>query len=174
MTVVVVGGPRGKEFRLPTELERTAASVTEEQLQSLYADIPFGLPEEPTPKAGGSASRAFSVDGYGFGTWRQLFSNRQLLALGTIIKTIRKIPALASFQGDEDEMHAIVSMLAASLDRAANYMSTLCIWEPVASEIKQTFLAVRLADHLGLRRREPARPDRPPVRWRGVECRESS
>ena len=35
-------------------------------------------------------------------------------------------------------------MLAAALDRAANYMSTLCIWEPAAAEIKQTFLRFAL------------------------------
>ena len=49
MTVVVVNGGRkkGKEYRLPTDHERAMAEVTEEQLQALYADIPFGLPEEP-------------------------------------------------------------------------------------------------------------------------------
>ena len=65
MTAVVVDGPKGKEYRLPTDHERAATEVTEEQLQALYADIPFGLPEEQTPKAGSGASRAFSVDGYG-------------------------------------------------------------------------------------------------------------
>ena len=67
MTAVVVDGPKGKgkEYRLPTDHERAVAEVTEEQLQALYADIPFGLPEEQTPKAGIGASRAFSVDGYG-------------------------------------------------------------------------------------------------------------
>ena len=63
MTAVVVDGVKGKEYRLPTDHERAAAEVTEAQLQSLYADIPFGLPEEQTPKAGSGASRAFSVDG---------------------------------------------------------------------------------------------------------------
>ena len=52
MTAVVVDGLRGKEYRLPTEREREAAEVSEERLQTLYADIPFGLPEEQTPKAG--------------------------------------------------------------------------------------------------------------------------
>ena len=70
MTAVVVDGPKGKgkEYRLPTDHERAVAEVTEEQLQALYADIPFGLPEEQTPKAGIGASRAFSVDGYGIDT----------------------------------------------------------------------------------------------------------
>ena len=47
MTAVVVNGPKGKEYRVPTDHERAVTEVTEEQLQALYADIPFGLPEEP-------------------------------------------------------------------------------------------------------------------------------
>ena len=73
MTAVVVEGKeweRSTAYR--TEHERVASEVTEEKLQDLYADIPFGLPEEPTPKAGRGASRAFSVDGYGIDTWRKL------------------------------------------------------------------------------------------------------
>ena len=64
MTAVVVDGPKGKEYRLPTDHEQEIAEVSEEQLQAIYANIPFGLPEEQTPKAGSGASRAFSVDGY--------------------------------------------------------------------------------------------------------------
>ena len=50
MTAVVVDGGRrkGKEYRLPTDHELAMAEVTEKQLQALYADIPFGLPEEQT------------------------------------------------------------------------------------------------------------------------------
>ena len=33
------------------------------------------MPNEPTPKAGIGASRAFSVDGYGFETWGSLFTD---------------------------------------------------------------------------------------------------
>ena len=61
MTAVVVDGAKGKEYRLPTDHELEVAEVTEERLQVLYANIPFGLPEEQTPKAGSGASRAFSV-----------------------------------------------------------------------------------------------------------------
>ena len=92
MTAVVVDGPNGKEYRLPTEHERAVAEVSEERLQELYAEIPFGLPEEQTPKAGSGAARAFSVDGYGFNTWRKLFTNRQLLALGEFVRALRELP----------------------------------------------------------------------------------
>ena len=42
------GGTEGEGVPfLPTEHERAVAEVTEEKLHDLYADIPFGLPEEP-------------------------------------------------------------------------------------------------------------------------------
>ena len=86
MTAVVVDGPKGKEYRLPTDHERKAANVTEEQLQALYADIPFGLPEEPLPS---KEALGFRVPLYGFDTWRKLFTNRQLLALGEFVLAVR-------------------------------------------------------------------------------------
>ena len=141
MTAVVVDGPRGKEYRLPTEHERTATAVPEDQLQATYADIPFGSPEEPLAS---KEALGFRVPLYGFDTWRKLFTDRQLLALGTIIKVIRGIPSLESFRDHGEASLAVVAMLAVALDRAANYMSTLCIWEPVAAEIKQTFLRFAL------------------------------
>lgn len=41
-------------------------------------------------------------------------------------------------------IEAIEAMLGIAIDRTANYLSTICIWEPVASEIKQTFLRFAL------------------------------
>lgn len=141
MTVVVVEGQKGKEYRLPTEHERTTADVTEQKLQALYADIPFGLPEEPLPI---KDALGCNVPLYGLNMWRKLFTNRQLLAIGTLIKSLRSIRTAESQLDDENTLLAVMVMLAASLDRAINYMSTLCIWEHVACEIKQTFLRFAL------------------------------
>ena len=96
MTAVVVDGQEGKEYRLPTEVDVAAARVSDEELDCLYAGIPFGLLDEPTPKAGIGAARAFSVDGYGLDAWRKLFTNRQLLALGTFVREIRRCAELMS------------------------------------------------------------------------------
>ena len=139
MTTVVVSGVKGKEYRLPTKHECNVAEVKEEKLQELYADIPFGLPEEPTPKAGSGAARAFSVDGYGFDTWRKLFTNRQLLAIGALIRSIRSAGTFRAPQDGSDMATATTVMLAACLNRATAYLSTICIWEPAASEVKHTF-----------------------------------
>ena len=136
MTAVVVDGREGKEYRLPTEHERDVADVTEKKLEALYAEIPFGLPEEPLPSKEAPGIR---VPLYGFDTWRKLFTNRQLLAIGTLIRAIREIQTLKSRQDDTDTSIAIIVFLAVCLDRAIDYMSTLCVWETVASEVKHTF-----------------------------------
>ena len=141
MTAVVVDGVKGKEYRLPTDHEIEVAQVSEERLQALYANIPFGLPEEPLPS---KEALGFRVPLYGFNTWRKLFTDRQLLAIGALIRAIREIRATECLNGDVATSLAVTAMLAVALDRAINYMSTLCIWEPNASEVKQTFLRFAL------------------------------
>ena len=140
MTAVVVDGPKGKgkEYRLPTDHERVVAEVTEEQLEALYADIPFGLPEEQTPKAGIGASRAFSVDGYGFDTWRKLFTNRQLLVLGSFVRALRKMSRqLADCPPEWTE--SLVAMCLPIISRMADRGSILATWTNDRETIRSTF-----------------------------------
>ena len=124
MTAVVVDGPKGKEYRLPTDHERTAADVTEAQLQTLYADIPFGLPEEPLPS---KEALGFRVPLYGLDTWRKLFTNRQLLALGEFVLNIRTV--VHELDGwPESWREALIANLALVNDRLADYSSAVCSW----------------------------------------------
>ena len=138
MTAVVVDGQEGKEYRLPREEEVEAAMVPPEALEDLYAEIPFGLPREPTPKAGIGASRAFSVDGYGFTTWGSLFSDRQLLALGAIVRQIRR--ARDEMGGyPEDWSEALTAALSLSFSKLADYSSAVCSWHNGGEKIGHTF-----------------------------------
>ena len=136
MTAVVVDGQRGKEYRLPTEAELQAAAVSDAALAAVFADVPHGLPDEPTPKAGTGASRAFSVDGYGFDTWRKLFTNRQLLALGTFIREIRRLP-LDDYPADWQEATRAYSSCA--LSKLADYSSAICSWHNGRETLGHTF-----------------------------------
>ena len=138
MTAVVVNGPKGKEYRVPTDHERAVTEVTEEQLQALYADIPFGLPEEQTPKAGSGAARAFSVDGYGLDTWRKLFTNRQLLALGSFVLILRTLRRELD-DWPESWREALIANLALVVDRQTDYSSTICSWINNLEALRNTF-----------------------------------
>ena len=108
MTAVVVEKrkPSGKgtlkAYRLPTAAEVAAANVEIEDLEEVYRDIPFGVPTEATPAGGGSgASRAFSLHKYGMKHWRDMFTPRQLLSLGVLVKHIRATTELLRAQNPE-------------------------------------------------------------------------
>ena len=125
MTAVVVDGPNGKEYRLPTDHEILVAQVSEERLQALYADIPFGLPEEPLPS---KEALGFRVPLYGFDTWRKLFTNRQLVTQCALIRAIAQAKLEIAAVHDSGTANAIVGFLACMMDRQADYGSTGCIW----------------------------------------------
>ena len=135
MTAVVVDGPKGKEYRLPTDPEIEVAEVGEERLQALYADIPFGLPEEPLPS---KEALGFRVPLYGFDTWRKLFTNRQLLALGGFVKSLRQLPEqLSNYPNEWKE--SIVAMCLPIISRMADRGSTLATWTNNPEKIRSTF-----------------------------------
>ncbi len=135
MTAVVVDGPNGKEYRLPTKEEIRLAAEVENELAQVFSEISFGLPEEPTPKGGSGASRAFSVDGYGFDRWHKLFTPRQLLALGTFAKHTRDTRNIMCNEGYLPEwVEAAQGHLAMALDRLADRSSMLCRPDPTPTQ----------------------------------------
>ncbi|MBS3907389.1 MAG: DUF1156 domain-containing protein [Syntrophaceae bacterium] len=145
MTAVVVeaAAPKGKKtfkkYRLPVEEELKAAQVEIEDLEEVFSDIPFGIPDEPTPAGGGSgASRAFSVQKYGMKKWKDLFTPRQILALGTFIKHSRKAIQEISHT-DKKQSEAIGVYLSMILDRVADRGSTICTWTVDWNKIRNTF-----------------------------------
>ena len=135
MTAVVVDGLKGKEYRLPTDHERAVAEVTDERLRVLYAGIPFGLPEEPLAS---KEALGFRVPLYGFDTWRKLFTNRQLLALGTFVWSLR---GLMQELDDYPEgwRETVMANLALVNDRLADYSSSICSWHNGREVIGHTF-----------------------------------
>jgi len=139
MTAVVVDGPSGKEYRLPTELEIRVADVAEDTVLKAFSAVPYGIPTEPTPvgasrQGGGSA---FTVVPYGMDQWRKLFTNRQLVALGTLVSAVRQ-------RGRDNEMpenwtEAILAFLAVSVDKQTDRLSKQCRWDQSYSKISSGF-----------------------------------
>jgi len=141
MTAVVVDTPDGKQYRLPTEHELACAAITEEQIQAAFRDVPFGVPDEPTPAGGGSgAGRAFSVQGYGLMKWRDLFTPRQLMALGRFVAATRAArDEMTAQQLPPDWSEAVGAYLALVIDKVADYNSTVCVWHLSRELIGHTF-----------------------------------
>ena len=140
MTAVVVEGQTGKEYRLPTVAELDAARVERAEIEALYADVPFGLPDEsivaerPSPNSRGASG----LPRYGFDTWRTLFTDRQLLTLGTFVRAIRRCSREMSDYPDAWR-EAIVAWLAPSISRLADRGSTVATWQNDTDKIRNTF-----------------------------------
>ena len=129
-TAVISEGIKGKTYRLPTSHETTSADKTANLLEDVFSCIPGGIPNEPTPVGGGQgAARAFSIQKYGLMKWRDLFLDRQLLALGQLILAAQKIRNPIDDEGYSRKWkEAIGSYISCAISRQADYSSTICIW----------------------------------------------
>ena len=135
MIAVAVDGPNGKEYRLPTEQERTVAGVSEDTILKVFENVPFGLPTEPIPagasrKGGGSA---FTVVPFGFDQWRKLFTNRQLIAMGLLTGMARANRTKDVFE------EAVAVNVALAIDRFCDYNSNICNWDCNGEYVTHTF-----------------------------------
>lgn len=149
MTAVVVEAKNSgkkttfKKYRLPEEKELKAAEVEIEDLEEVFKDIPFGIPNEPTPAGGGSgASRAFSLHNYGIKKWCEMFTSRQLIAMGVFVKhTKQAIQQIASSHSSDSKEKAEVigAYLGVLLGKFVDYFSTLCLWSGYNDEVLHTF-----------------------------------
>jgi putative DNA methylase len=146
MTCVVVDATRPgakktyRRYRKPTETEVELAVVQQEELESLFCELPFGFPNEPVPigssrRGGGSA---FTVPTFGFDKWYKLFTTRQLFALATIMHHSR-LAAEQLRKRDVQACEAISAYLSVVLDRVADRSSTICTWTVNWDKIRNTF-----------------------------------
>jgi len=130
VTAAIVDGPSSKEYRHPTETEAACLSETTCELESLFAQVPFGKPSESTPKGGGrGAGRAFSVQGYGLMRWCDLFTARQLAALATFVKHSHSARTEMRANGYRPIwLEAISAYLAIPVDKVAAFNCTITRW----------------------------------------------
>ena len=141
MTVVVVDKkkPTGKgtfrNYRIPTDGECKAGMVEIEELQHLFDAIPHGLPKEPMPPIGTLGMR---VPLYGFTEWSDMFSPRQLLALGSFAAQTRVVGDL--LRGDSSGIaEPVVAYLGCVLNRLADRSSVISQWTLDWDKIRNTF-----------------------------------
>ena len=131
MTAVVANGVYGKEYRLPTEHERDLTRGAVGELESVYAKIPFGIPDEPiSPDRPSPNTRGASgLPRYAIDEWHKLFLPRQLLSIGKIIISIRRIFSQENFIPGKDWRIAIASLLGCCVSRLVDRSSTVSTWE---------------------------------------------
>ena len=139
-TAVVVHGQAGKEYRAPTEHDIRAATVSPGDLDALYADVPFGIPDEPISpnRPSPNARGASGLVRYGLNSWGKLFTDRQLLTLGIFVREIRAVQE--QMDGYTNEWREGMSAyLSCALSKLTDYSSAVCSWHNGRETLRQTF-----------------------------------
>ena len=142
MTVVVIDTPKGKDYRLPTDHELTVATPDDQQIAAAFANVPFGVPEEPTPNAEALGMR---VPLYGFDQWRKLFTPRQLAALGTFVAATRAARTdMAACHYPPEWVEAVAAYMACGFDRMLDFNAATLSWITSVEAIGHTFVRFAL------------------------------
>ena len=139
MTAVVFEGATAKEYRKPTQEEIVASLRPIDDVERIFAKLPYGVPREPLPS---KEALGFRVPLYGVDCWSKLFTPRQLVALGTFaVHTREAFQSLRRMAYEPDWSEAILGFLALGLNRLADRSSMQCRPDPspTQSGIMNTF-----------------------------------
>jgi putative DNA methylase len=129
--VVAVDGQKSKEFRPLTKLEFTTVASASRDVAAAMSHLPDGDLTEATPAGGGrKAARAFSLHSYGMTQWRDLFTDRQRLALATIAMGTLDAHTTVSQNGyNETWREAITAYLTCGFDRLVDFANVNVQWK---------------------------------------------
>jgi putative DNA methylase len=115
LMAIAAEGPRQRYYLAPDDEHETAADVPR----------PDGAPDAELPHQ----ALGFRVQGYGMRTWADLFTNRQLTALGTFTTLVREANVRVIADGAEPSYaDAISTYLGMSVSRLADCSCTLATW----------------------------------------------
>ncbi len=138
LIAVAVDGDQHISYRLPTTAEMQVASDAINVCHETFEKLPYGIPNEPLPS---KEALGFRIPLYGFDTWNKMFTARQLVAIGTLIKWTRNVEHEAAVNGAQWEFSKIVgAYLACVISRTTDYLATVCVWEHGAEEVKHVFM----------------------------------
>jgi putative DNA methylase len=137
MTAVVIDGPTGKNYRLPTEAELNVLGGIEKELNRIYSAIPSGRLWEPIKPA---STRSISCDLYGIDGFSKAFTLRQQLALGAFVRATRAFPSESGvYRYSEYLKESILDYLGIVVDRIADRSSVFCRWDLGYTKVNNTF-----------------------------------
>ncbi|MBA2283086.1 MAG: DUF1156 domain-containing protein [Acidimicrobiia bacterium] len=126
LVCTVADGPRQRVYLPADPVHADAARVT----------VTDAAPDTDLPEQ----ALGFRVQGYGITKHRQLFTDRQLVALTTFVDVLGGLRARALADGaDERYADALVTYLSLGIGRLANRCSSQCFWDPGGEGVMQVF-----------------------------------
>ena len=76
---------------------------------------------------------------YGVDHFDKLFTSRQLLTLGTLVRPVRKVALDDSIPLPPEWREAIAAFLTVLFDKTADYNSAVCTWHVSGEKMRNTF-----------------------------------
>jgi len=136
--VVKREGEQGRFYRLPTrrDLDAVVRASTELECRKTAHNGSLSLvPNETLPLMSG----VFNVPIYGMTTWGDLYSQRQLLALTTLVTLARKATSRFARDGDQQFPRAVQTIIGLAISRFTDICNALCMWETTKTQVRHVF-----------------------------------
>ena len=121
---------RGKIY-IPVDSGTLDENQIRIRIQSICDQQGLSIPREPIVN---DAKKALFCVLYGLVEWGHLFSPRQMLCLMEFTAAIRRAEAEIRNVTELDRSTAVTVLLAAMLDRLADFSSTICVWNSMEGE----------------------------------------
>jgi putative DNA methylase len=136
--VVVTKTPQGLKFQPPEPVDLVALEEAEKELARLRpgwerASI---IPTERIPNGDQPGTRLLIG---GIGNWADMFSSRQLLALGVLVEELQALRPILAENEKTDLGEAIQHFLSLAIDKFINYNSVLASWHAPHSVVRSVF-----------------------------------
>lgn len=127
----------GLQLRLPTDADLQALHAAEQKLNEVRNqwEAEGSLPSENIPLG----EKTVEPIARGINTWADMFSPRQLLTMGTLVRELHKLRAQILSEEGEEDGDAIEHLLAFGLDKFANYNSVLTSWHVPRKVMRSVF-----------------------------------
>jgi adenine-specific DNA methylase len=122
MMVVVVKDIKGKNYELPTDRDRQGFDEARRKLREEWERL---VNQDLIPQEEMKEYELFRVTNYGFRRWYEIFTERQLLVMCTLLKTIKEVCSEIS---NRDYAKAIATYLGFILCKHINYNSISTPW----------------------------------------------
>lgn len=123
----------GKDYRTPKEYDFRALKAVQVRLAHLEHETLNALPAIPNEDAPPEGALGFRFQKYGVTRWRDLYTQRQLVALTTFVRIAtgdRLRKAIEASGVVPNEQKALLTCLALAIGRVNDLCSTLCRWLP--------------------------------------------
>lgn len=130
LMAIVAEGDRQRIYLPPNDQHESIAR----------SEQPSWKPDQPFPEN----SRHATPTIYGFKTWADLFTDRQLVALTTFLDLVHEVRKDANNSSSIEETHysyqeAVSTFVSISVNKHADYNSSNCSWHSGRQTIRNTF-----------------------------------